>query len=363
MSDLKNRNVGLDVLRILLAFLVVGIHVIAPATGAVARNVDGAVTKFFVCGLEAVCYPAVNTYVILSGFFTFAHKKSFSAVVRSLGKLWLCLIFFSVLGMIVSSVYYQQLPTFTTFVTRLFPICSGEWWYMTNYFILMLISPMLNQLIDQYSVKQHLYTLGGALIICCIIPFFLKYEDFIGLNIGYGLIWFIVLYCTGAFLYRTKDLIINQSPKLYMLGFICMTFLYVLVNYVLGKFAITRGFGFSAYNSLLVHIEAILLFCTFYTMKVKSYNMSKVIIWLGEVSLASYVFHCQSDFGPLLWQLTEPAKYANSLILVPITFSIMIGVFVVSICLESFRKWLLKYIPVEGWINKVINFVLPKDLL
>ena len=91
--------------------------------------------------------------------------------------------------------------------------------------------------------------------------------------------------------------------------------------------------------------------------------MSKVIIRLGGVSLASYVFHCQSDFGPLLWQLTEPAKYANSLILVPITFSIMIGVFVVSICLESVRKWLLKYIPVEGWINKVINFVLPKDLL
>lgn len=363
MSDLKNRNVGLDVLRILLAFLVVGIHVIAPATGAVARNVDWAVTKFFVYGLEAVCYPAVNTYVILSGFFTFAHKKSFSAVVRSLGRLWLCLIFFSVLGMIVSSVYYQQLPTFTTFVKRLFPICSGEWWYMTNYFILMLISPMLNQLIDQYSVKQHLYALGGALVICSIVPFFLKYEDFIGLNTGYGLIWFIVLYCTGAILYRTKDFIINKSSKIYMLGFVCLTFLYVLVNNVLSKFEITRGFGFSAYNSLLVYIEAILLFCTFYTIRVKSYNMSKVIIWLGGVSLASYVFHCQSDFGPLLWQLTEPSKYANSLILIPITLSIMLGVFVLSICLESVRKCLLKYIPVEGWINKVINFVLPKDLL
>ena len=91
--------------------------------------------------------------------------------------------------------------------------------------------------------------------------------------------------------------------------------------------------------------------------------MSKVIIWLGGVSLASYVFHCQSDFGPLLWQLTEPSKYANSLILIPVTLSIMLGVFVLSICLESVRKCLLKYIPVEGGINKVINFVLPKDLL
>lgn len=72
--------------------------------------------------------------------------------------------------------------------------------------------------------------------------------------------------------------------------------------------------------------------------------------------MASYIFHCQADFGPMLWQLTEPSKYANSLLIIPITFAIMIGVFVVSVILESVRRWLLKYLPAEKWMDNVIEF-------
>lgn len=77
MRKYENRNVGLDVLRIILAFLVVGIHVIAPATGVVARNVDWAITKFFVYGLEAVCYPAVNTFYTIKVSPTICQKSLF----------------------------------------------------------------------------------------------------------------------------------------------------------------------------------------------------------------------------------------------------------------------------------------------
>lgn len=364
MNNVNNRNVGLDILRVILAFLVVGIHIIAPATGAVGGSVEWSVTKFFVSGLTAICYPAVNTYVILSGFLAFAHKKSIYGVVKSLTKLWLCLMFFSILGLIVGSFYYNHQPSLSTIISRLFPLCSGEWWYMTNYFVLMLMSPMLNKLIDQYSEKSIFYTLCGTLMICTIVPFFLKYNDFIGLNIGYGLIWFVVLYCTGAFLYKIKDMIKRISSSKYILSLFIMVFIYVALNSVLNKFEITKGFGFSAYNSVLVYLESILLFCGFYTLRVSKFDKyANVISWLGGISFASYIFHCQADFGPILWEITQPSKFANSLLLIPIVLFIILGVFIVSVLLEQLRRQINKVFSVERRLSCFVDRIFPKELL
>lgn len=361
---MQNRNIGLDILRIILAFLVIGIHVLAPATGGVNMCVELSITKVFSIGLTAICYPAVNTYVILSGFFAFAHKKTLYQVSQNLGKLWLCLIFFSLLGLGVGALYTQQMPTITTVVSRLFPICSGEWWYMTNYCVLMIISPMLNKLIEQYPSKSHLYALCGALFVCTIIPFFLKYNDALGINIGYGLIWFVILYCTGAYLYRKKDDIAKvTTPIKYLTGFIVMVILFLAMNMFLGKFEITKGFGFGAYNSILVYLEAVLLFCTFYTLNIRSLTLSKYIVYLGGLSLASYIFHCQSDFGPMIWQITQPSKYANSLLLIPVTLAIMLGVFTIATLLEIGRRWIFSKISAERWVINTINNFFHKDLL
>lgn len=357
----NTRHVGLDMLRVLLAFMVIGIHIIAPATGAVGMCVEWMPTKFLIYGMEAFCYPAVNTYVILSGFFSFAHNKSLYQAVRSLGKLWVCLIFFSILGVVIGAIYNHQAPSLSTILARLFPVCSGEWWYMTNYFVLILISPILNKLICSYSRKSHLYVICGALIICSVIPFFLKYEDKIGLNLGYGLIWFVVLYCTGAYLYRIKDDIIEKiKPQKYFWGGVGLMFLFVMVNNVLSKFDITKGFGFGAYNSVFVYAEAVLLFCYFYTVKVRSSKFAPVISWIASGSLASYIFHCQADVGPMLWELTNPSKYANSLMIVPISVAIILGVFSIATLIESVRRWLLNFIPVDRWVDNIIATILQK---
>lgn len=94
----KERNTGIDLLRILLALAVITIHFNATATGRVSSNVHWLPMKFLVYGIDSIVLPAVNVYVIVSGYFSYLFQRSYKHVVNSLVKLWLCLLFFSVGG-------------------------------------------------------------------------------------------------------------------------------------------------------------------------------------------------------------------------------------------------------------------------
>lgn len=91
---MRARNIGLDILRILLALMVIAIHFNAPATGHVALAVTGKM-KLLVLPMVAFCYPAVNTYVLISGFFSYKNKRSYDKILNSLIRLWLCLEYVS----------------------------------------------------------------------------------------------------------------------------------------------------------------------------------------------------------------------------------------------------------------------------
>ncbi len=80
--------------------------------------------KVFCLWIGSILLFSSKTYVILSGFFAFAYKKSLYQAARILGKLWTCLIF-SILGMVISSIYNHQILSFSTIFARLFPVCSG----------------------------------------------------------------------------------------------------------------------------------------------------------------------------------------------------------------------------------------------
>ena len=98
LSATKERNIGIDILRILLALMVVIVHFNARGTGHVSSSVTWAPMKFLIYGMDAIVLPAVNIYVIVSGYFSFLGMRGYSHVVKSLSRLWLCLLFFSVGG-------------------------------------------------------------------------------------------------------------------------------------------------------------------------------------------------------------------------------------------------------------------------
>lgn len=365
---IKERDSGIDLFRIILAVMVILIHINAPATGNVYSNVGWLPMKFLVYGTMALIYPAVNCYVLISGFYSFRNNRGLRDVFRSLLRLWFCLLFFSLLGYIVALLTGYQVFSINELIARFFPLTTGEWWFMTNYFVMMLLSPAINKILDNSDRRSFFCNIAIALTICSILPFFVKYEDVLGLLNGSGLIWFVVLYMTGGgvykFYYKEKQEEINRftvSRSLWV--YISLSISLVAFGMLFGKVPFLNGYTFSMYNSPIVYMQAVCLFFIFKAIKVRGRISLRVITALSGLSLASYIFHCQPDIGMIIWKVTEPSKFANSILLIPLACCIVLEVYFTAVGIEYIRKKLVSMGGEKKIIGGICNKLFDKSLI
>jgi len=345
----KERNIGLDLLRILLAIAVIIVHFNAEETGRVASSVHWLPMKFLVYGMNSVVTPAVNIYVIMSGYFAYLYMKSYKQVVSSLVKLWFCLVFFSVGGAVFVSFLSTGSVSFLIVVKRLFPLITGEWWYMSVYFATLLISPFMNKAVNSFGKSDSFLFLGAMLLVCSILPFFTKFNEPLGVNLGYSFIWFILLYYTGAVICKYFNYI---QSKWYLLSYFGLALINVMVGYIASKIEILAGYGLSTYNSIILYLQAIFCFLWFKNLTIKNFRLNKIITYLSGLSLASYIFHCQTDIGSMIWRELSPSQYADNIKLIPVFIITVLGIYIVSILIEIFRR---KLVSIGGFEKIIIN--------
>lgn len=331
----NKRNIGIDLLRILLALMVISIHFNATSTGHVSSSVTWMPTKILVYGTDVLVLPAVNIYVIISGFFSYYLMRPYKKVLFSMLKIWLCLEFYSVGGAIFVSILSSNSLCYADIIQKLFPITTGEWWYMSVYFAIMSISPFLNQAVENFSKRYNFIFLVAMLVFCSVIPFFTKYEEPFGVNLGYSFIWFIVLYYTGAVMCK-------YFPELKNNHFLSLYFLLAIFNVAFSNFTskseLLRGYSFTKYNSLTLYAQAIFLFYYFKNLSIRSPRIIHLISVFSGLSLAAYIFHCQADIGMTIWKLLNPSQYADSLLLLPVFVATILSIYFISVVIEYVRR-------------------------
>lgn len=354
------RDIGIDLLRILLALMVIAIHFNAPGTGHVALSSTSSPVRYLVSIVVALTYPAVNTYVLISGYYSYKNRKSYQQIVNGLIKLWICLVFFSVGGYIGVTIFNNEGISLMTIIERCFPLSRGEWWFMSDYFIMMLLSPLINVVLDALGRKETIVLVLISLMFCSIIPFFLKWDDAIGINNGYSLLWFLVMYITGASVSMASEKrILNTSkPYLFFLGYLACSAILIALNGLLSIIPLLKGYHFWMYNSIIVYFQAVLLFSAFKDIKIERKWINKSIYFLSGLSLAAYIFHCQEDIGHFIWSNLRPDLSANSVSIIPLFFITVVGIYFVSITIEYIRRSLLAVGNIEKkLISKLTNII------
>ena len=342
---MKERNYGIDLLRIVLAFMVITIHIHANGTGQVLLYSTTQPWKALATFVTFLCYPAVNTYILITGYYSYKAKKELNGVIISLSRLWLSALFFSLFGYaisIASGNAFNPLDLIKIF----FPITRGVWWFYTVYFALMLLSPFFNKMLDSINVGGHRMLLAIMLLMLSILPMFVNWEGQLGSNYGYSLIWFIALYVTGAYLQRIKFLD-TQNIKKFLVSsefFVAAT----ISIYIVPKFFSIIGISINLamYNSVCVYIQAIALFISFGNIRL-SKGMAKIVGSISGLALASYLLHCQEDIEKLLWPGVNPAAYANSARIIYVTIVICITVFIIGVLLESAWEYICRVLKID----------------
>ncbi len=348
MGEKNNRSYGLDLLRVLLAIMVITLHFNAGATGQVLSHSTVFPWNIIVLGVTTLCYPAVNCYILICGFFSWNKRN---AVEGKLFRLWLSLLFFSLIGYIIVSVATSKFSP-VDLVYRFFPLIRGQWWYMVDYFALIILSPFINRLIENLSRDQHKRINIINFVLFSIIPMLNKWNDQLGVNYGYGLLWFIALYFIGSYIAKYQPFSAGKF-KLWLQSPIVLLFLYFIVSImVLIVDKLLRIFGIefylNPYNSVFSLLQSVCLFMVFVNMKITNKTVVICLDRIAPLTLASYLFHCQEDMDSFIWKTIAPWKYANSNRLIFVYLASVLGIFLASIILERIR------IAVFGGVNNKI---------
>ncbi len=114
----------------------------------------------------------VYLFVMISGYFLSTRSINFENAWKRIMPLWRKTVLYSILVCLIAIILKLDSISIKSIIISVFPISLNEYWFMTSFILLMLITPLLNYLINNYDKKNLQYCILGIIIISDIYPLF-----------------------------------------------------------------------------------------------------------------------------------------------------------------------------------------------
>lgn len=278
MEVVKIRNSNIEFLRIICMLMIIAGHVMMNhKTHYSLTDIDEIIKLFF---RGAFCV-AVNAFVLISGYFGIRFKKD------KLIHLIIQTFFYSSTFMIIAVLLGWHTVNLRTDFFAFIPILTKQYWFVTCYVILYIISPWLNIWVDSFDRISYKKFLIAGFFIVYVWPTFsylINAPQFIG-DAGYGIVNFAYLYMLGR--YFRLYYIGRHTSKYYWGGYVLSSMALFLCQYSLSWFL---GFEFTSwisYNTFFCFVGSVCLFMAFQSI---SFQSSIVNYW-AKPCLAVYLIH------------------------------------------------------------------------
>lgn len=307
--------------------------------------------QFFYCFGKV----GVNLFVMITGYFLITRLGKLSSFL----KLVITTFFYSVTLFLICSVFSGG-GTFFEFIKALLPLTSNQYWFITAYCSLFLLSPLITQVLTQLDRKIYAYILVFVAIFASFIP------TFIGAILGKAiflyycsdLLWFMFIFSLAGFirLYVKTEFIKNQYLVLALAVMLLGTVALIVISDLLMQAGVSF-FGhwsvFFSLNSCATLIFSVLLFLLFVKTKIRSNNF--INKWAMSV-LGVYLLHDNSYVRPLLWiEWIRPFELYKHPYFALESVVILVMVFIGCSCIAYVVNVLLKEFFAIGKINNLFS--------
>ena len=319
----KERNYGIDLLRILAIFMVIMLHVLAQ--GGILKSLGTKpILGEAVWFVDIICYCAVNIFGLISGYVGYLNQRRLSKILL----LWLQVILYNLISIVLVCLFWPGDFSLKYVVTNLFPLINNTNWYFSAYFVLFFFMPVLNSLIE----KSEKTTANKVLLISIILFMFvesLQSVEAFGVLAGYSFVWLALLYEIGAYIKKYNPLA-KVDAKWCVLGFLgCAVLTFLLrigIELVTWKIFGTpsRGTKPMTYTSPIMVLQAVFALELFSKMKIRK-SAAKVIAWFAPMTFGIYILHMLPAFYQYIIRDAFTFVSDHS-ILFTIGFSILISV-------------------------------------
>lgn len=328
LGEKPKRNLGVELLRIILMFMIVMYHVFSLNLKSLYSYESFYFTKLFFVNLGSI---AVMCFVFISGYYKISSK------IKQLISFVIQAVFFSYVISFISYLFStdQKLGDFYT-IDTLLPISSSLWWFLTNYILLYIFSPLLNIGVDTLPRKSLKIVLLVLLYLNCFSNFI--YPD----QVGGQFFNFMFVYLLGR--YINKYDITLKKP---LVSFISIILLMYIINVVLSKIVGNPIISASRYTSILNIFSGICLFFVFKNISVKGNFISKI----SPLCFGVYLIH----FHPFVWNIIQVYvhdihlnNFDKPAYIILILLGLSFIVFLSCLCIEKVRILIC---------NPLINFI------
>lgn len=335
---MKGRESNFELLRIISMLMIIIGHIIMfhPSTLKPNSGVDFYIGNF----TRSFVMVAVNCFILISGYYGIKFKIGKLFRLGSLTWSWSVILCFGAIFAGIQSFDVQQC------IKLLFPIVSKQWWFITVYIALFILSPWLNQFVQKVSRDSYKKLLCVLFACFCIWPSFcyIINAQSITNDAGYGIVNFIFLYLVGRYiqLYFTD----KYSSLIYGCAYVICSLGIFGANMFFTK---VLGFYFNSffsYDTIFCFMGSIMLFMCFKNMKFFSTKINA----LSKETLAVYIIHMHPSIAKYLFEdlLRVPTfsylGYGIILCIYPLL------IYLIGIMFEEIRKRTL------GRVMEKINF-------
>ncbi len=274
----KERNLGVDLFRIVSMLMVVTLHVLNRG-GALnaSANYKGEWQAAWL--IEVICYGSVDCYALISGYVSYGRRHKYSRALY----VWAEVLFYTVLAATIFIGSGMWEPTEEALLYSFAPISHSHYWYISSYIGMTFFIPFMNRAAESVSGRDAAIFTGASVVLFMLVPRIAGTSVFT-LSGGYSMIWLIILYMIGAFIKRFR--VGERAPMwtLFVLYLCLIAITWASRVYLGAKWILS-------YISPTIFAASALLLIMFSRLKIKR----RVPVWLiktfSPATLGVYIIH------------------------------------------------------------------------
>jgi Uncharacterized protein conserved in bacteria len=352
-GDSQERNSSIELLRIFLMLMIIAGHYSAHGNYG-QFTIDTLSWRIFI--LQILPFGgriANNAFILITGYYLISLKINYKRVFYLLLEMF----FYSWLAVAVMFFFEKEITMslIKECIKACLPMFFGNS-FSVGYFILCLIIPSLNNMLNGMKKEQFRKMIIIILLIWSIIPTITLgiWEDNFGKISG-----FIIMYVLGAYIRLYGfDMAIMKIPKpIWLVGAILALPLLVLLMDVL---SIVKKYD-AFMNSISFFCGEFSIFCVFiavtmFTVFKEKNFYNKWINYVAEAVFGIYLFHNNGIFLTLFFQRWYPNKdfIDSKWFLIHLLFKV-ISIFVIGVIIDKTRKFIFEK-PVKIGMETVQKF-------
>lgn len=331
----KERESGIELLRIILMLQVIYLHVSNFGEFASINRDWGGMHELIYWIHQTLCRCPVYVFMLISGYFSVTSKTTMQTVWKKAGTVYLPMIFYSLVLTLVVGVAGLAEVRLGDIIKAFLPLTSRTWYFMTVYLLVLILSPVVNSALTRLSKKDFQILLGVLFFLFSlwqvasnVEPFskVISVDSVIETTKGRGLDGFLFMYIIGAYL-RLHTKREEKIAWKYLFLYVGLAVLDIVIVYATRGVPVLENYAkiVNYNNAPIAILQGVCLLLFFRTLRFKS----KFINRISNHNLGVYMIHEHWLMRGVIWDkifvaTQNPVFYSSPFYLVKVYGIILI---------------------------------------